>query len=450
MRILIISEYIAPLQAIASIRWTKIAKYLKRLHPDIHITVLTNEKRLDECVGIPNKDDLLAGDMECFDEYLQFPRDKALDIYESLKEREKCAVASIQSDMLRTGEQSSLWSQCKKEILLTIRDIKDKIYYCQAMRFLSNHETPTFDIIISTYGPAWPHLVAEQIKRSLPKAFWLVDFRDPYAKETDGPISFLRHKHFTRKHCAQANMITRVTDKLYVVPPAGIPVETVSNGFDLDEALLPAHPTVFSLVYTGVLYGEHSDIGIACKVLKELCQEGAVEHAFVSYAGPSADTAQMLAKQYGAEQYLKSLGMLPRREALKLQQQAAVLLQLDWNSAMQQCEWSGKMYEYMMMRKPIVFIVTGPKPYSYPRCHIAELGDCCYEESDAITTYPQMKQYILDKYQEWQRTGNTTIMRNEEYVKRYSYQYITEQLWEKINLIQNKGEQNEPDEARAT
>lgn len=43
MKVLLIAEYIAPVNAIASIRWTKISKYLV-LHHQASIDLLTNEK----------------------------------------------------------------------------------------------------------------------------------------------------------------------------------------------------------------------------------------------------------------------------------------------------------------------------------------------------------------------------------------------------------------------
>ena len=73
MKILIVSEYIAPLQAIASVRWTKIAKYIKKAHPEAKITVLTNQMDFSEDAG-QKRDELLAEDMWAFDEYWQVPK----------------------------------------------------------------------------------------------------------------------------------------------------------------------------------------------------------------------------------------------------------------------------------------------------------------------------------------------------------------------------------------
>ena len=49
-----------------------------------------------------------------------------------------------------------------------------------------------------------------------------------------------------------------------------------------------------------------------------------------------------------------------------------------------------------------------------------------------------MKQYILDKYEEWKRTGNVSVQRDEEYVQQYSYANIAESVW-KLICSQEKG-----------
>ena len=46
MRVLIISEAIAPASAIASIRWTKIGKYLQKQH-HVEVDILTTTKRYE-------------------------------------------------------------------------------------------------------------------------------------------------------------------------------------------------------------------------------------------------------------------------------------------------------------------------------------------------------------------------------------------------------------------
>lgn len=435
MKILIVSEYIAPLQAIASIRWTKIAKYLKISHSNIHITVLTNEKIFDG--NNQRKDLMLEKDMCFFDEYWQLSKSNMLKKYEAIKKKNSSSVSAIQIEIQQCSSKGSLVQILKKEGLLGVRDIKEKILFSQAKQFLKDRQFD-FDVVISTYGPAWPHLVAERIKKKHPSIFWLADFRDPYAKETDGPFSFWRHNLFVKRHCIAADVITRVTDDLYLNEPENAVVKMLPNGYDPEEALAPLPPRDFTIVFTGALYGERRDIGVVCKAVKELVLEQKIDGVKVLYAGPDGELGRKIACRYDAQEYLQDLGALKRTDALKLQQNAAILLQLNWNTKAERCQWSGKMYEYMMMRKPIIFVVTGDEPYSFPSYNMSKLGGICYEQCRHKETYPLLKQYILDKYEEWKRTGNVSIQRDEEYVQQYSYANIAESVW-KLICSQEKG-----------
>lgn len=435
MKILIVSEYIAPLQAIASIRWTKIAKYLKISHSNIHITVLTNEKIFDG--NNQRKDLMLEKDMCFFDEYWQLSKSNMLKKYEAIKKKNSSSVSAIQIEIQQCSSKGSLVQILKKEGLLGVRDIKEKILFSQAKQFLKDRQFD-FDVVISTYGPAWPHLVAERIKKKHPSIFWLADFRDPYAKDTDGPFSFRRHNSFVKHHCIAADVITRVTDDLYLNEPENAVVKMLPNGYDPEEALAPLPPRDFTIVFTGALYGERRDIGVVCKAVKELVLEQKIDGVKVLYAGPDGELGRKIACRYDAQEYLQDLGALKRTDALKLQQNAAILLQLNWNTKAERCQWSGKMYEYMMMRKPIIFVVTGDEPYSFPSYNMSKLGGICYEQCRHKETYPLLKQYILDKYEEWKRTGNVSVQRDEEYVQQYSYANIAESVW-KLICSQEKG-----------
>lgn len=435
MKILIVSEYIAPLQAIASIRWTKIAKYLKISHSNIHITVLTNEKIFDG--NNQRKDLMLEKDMCFFDEYWQLSKSNMLKKYEAIKKKNSSSVSAIQMEIQQCSSKGSLVQILKKEGLLGVRDIKEKILFSQAKQFLKGRQFD-FDVVISTYGPAWPHLVAERLKKKYPSIFWIADFRDPYAKETDGPFSFWRHNLFVKRHCIAADVITRVTDDLYLNEPENAVVKVLPNGYDPEEALAPLPPRDFTIVFTGALYGERRDIGVVCKAVKELVLEQKIDGVKVLYAGPDGELGRKIACRYDAQEYLQDLGALKRTDALKLQQNAAILLQLNWNTKAERCQWSGKMYEYMMMRKPIIFVVTGDEPYSFPSYNMSKLGGICYEQCRHKETYPLLKQYILDKYEEWKRTGNVSIQRDEEYVQQYSYANIAESVW-KLICSQEKG-----------
>ena len=441
MRILIICEYIAPLHAVASIRWTKIAKYIKKHHPECDITILTNQKLFQ---GISKKDTLLEKDMMYFEYYIEFPNGLLAGIYEHMKQAggKKIRHYVISN---KYNQSKSFSTNIKKALFSAVHDLKDYGLYQNAKKKIKALPCD-YDVIISSFGPAWPHRLAAYLKKKHKHLRWIADFRDCYAGIKDDPVSFWMHKRFTMKYCASADQILQVVKGLETYTPTYIPTIVLPNGFDPDERLCPKAFEKFSIVFTGLLYGEMRDIGIVCKVLRELCEEKKMnrEDVEVSYAGPDGMLAAELAGRYAAEDYLRDHGICPRQHALAMQRRAAILLQLNWNTEHEKCGWSGKMYEYMMAEKPIIYIVTGDVPYSEPSRKIHHLGGCCYEQCRHEETYPQMKAYILEKYQEWKETGNVSVQQDKEYIEQYSYSHIAEQVWQ---LIQSQEERRKSDES---
>lgn len=443
MKILIISEYIAPFQSIASVRWTKIAKYMKQQHPEVEITVLTNKKdyKLGEVTAqYVRKDELLEKELQYFDGYWEIPQDFYLKAYHYLKNAKNKGEAGFFARKKMTSTVS--FAQKIRVICFdTFHDMKDKLWERQVRKSLSPRFFD-FDIVISTYGPFWTHMVAKHIKDKNPDIIWLADFRDNYAGESDSPSAYKRHKEYTLKYCASADIIIRVIDELETFTPCSIPVHTVPNGFDPEERLDPMPPKKFSIVFTGMLYGTFRDIGIVGKAVSELCEEGFLSKndVEIAYAGQHGDIARSLMAEYHAEGYIHDYGIVPRTHALKMQQYAAILLQLNWNTQRDKCGWSGKMYEYMMAQKPILYVVTGDVPYSAPSREIYHLGGCCYEQCRHEETYPQMKAYILKKYQEWKNTGNVSVQQDREYIDQYSYVHISQRIW---NLMERSIEGKE-------
>lgn len=447
MKILIISEYIAPLQAIASVRWTKIVKYIKQKHPDVEITVLTNKKNYASrgvAAQYSQKDELLEKELQYFDEYLEISPDFCLKTYNFLKNI-KNKIKAFHYAHRKTAPALPSTEGMRVTYIDALHDIKSELWRRQACKSLSDSILNT-DIIISTYGPFWTHMVANYIKDKNPNAIWLADFRDFYADESNSPSAYKRHIKYTMNYCASADVVMRVLDELKTFTPSHIPVYTIPNGFDPEEQLNPFPPTQFSIVFTGVMFGQMRDIGIACKAVKELCAENLMERKDVeiAYAGPHGAIAKGLAAKYDAGEYIYDYGTVPRIQALKMQQYAAILLQLNWNTQREKCGWSGKMYEYMMAQKPILYIVTGNMPYSMPSREIYRLGGYCYEKCRHEETYQGLKNFILEKYQEWKITGDVSVQQDKKYIEQYSYPHIAEQVWE---LIQNQMERKKTSES---
>lgn len=443
MNILIVSHYIAPIQAVASIRWTKIAKYLKKQHEDIHITVITDEKNFDDkSSGIPLSkiDPLLSVDVKNFDEVVEVPYGRAYKFYKRklylYKVKKNRDIEYHKNSVDSMGGKKGIKRLLKEtESFLRVDYLENRIIANNIYRNIKN--TEKYDVIISTFSPAWTHLVARRIKEKNNKALWIADFRDSYADDiADCPIAFRYHKKFVKKYCAKANIVTRVNNELVLFENINQKVVTVYNGYDLDEKIEKQKSSKFSFAFTGLLAGDERDFSELFRVISELIEDNTIipEDVEFYYAGTTGEVFTNQARKYGMEKLVKDYGLVKREEALHIQSKSLFLLMANANTSTLKCEWSGKMYEYMMAEKPIIYFVTGTIPYSLPSKNIGKLGGFCYEYLRDEELHVALKEYISKKYHEWKKNGDVLIDRDMEYIEQFDYSKIADKIW---NIIEN-------------
>lgn len=437
--ILLVVNGIAPMEGINAIRWTKIAKYLKLIHKeDVKITVLTQKKNFDSSyssVGTFKKDILLEKDMKYFDEYIDLPTDKWFSLANWCKRKVFGAKKQLVSG------QEAMKKNTKMIIKHKIRTLYDNytniVIYRVLWNYIKNH-IDEYDVVISSYSPMWPFMVAHKMKKNNKRLKWIADFRDVCGREGINVGGFAPwHRSYVQKHSSIANAVFRVEYFINTCTDKNVKCYTVTNGYDPDEAAAPECPDTFNFVYTGSIYGELQDFSIIYQAVNELIEQGCIQKDKVKvyYAGRYGEEAQIMANKTGITDFFVNLQQIPRFKARELQRKAAVLIQAGFNIENDYCAWTGKMYEYMISQKPIVYIVNGDKPNSFPSKYMNKLGGVCYEKTRHEETYPKLKNYIKEKYDEWIATGNVTIKQDREYVGNYSYQAIAEQVWEIIKTI---------------
>lgn len=435
MKVLIISDAIAPQQGIGPIRWTKLAKYLKiNNQDDAEVTILTYKKNYEDrsrwCYA---KDVLLEQDMQYFDFYDSVPVRVGLKITNYLKGR------VIGSTNHFVSSEDTMKHGIKMKVKFTLRLLYENYYNLLLATVVWNHikkKSGEFDFVISTYNPIWPTMVASRIKESNPGTFWLADFRDTCGRNDMDMAGYAPwHKKYTMKYCRLADAVTQVDPYIDTCTPNEVPHYIITNGYDPAEFLEPKDPVHFDLVLTGSVYGKRQDFSVVFRILNDLLDEGKIKKEDVSviYAGRNSGEVNTIAEGCGGERWLIDKGLLPRKEARELQSTAAILIQAAYNSENDRDSWTGKMYEYMMSKKPIVYIINGDLPHSWVTGEISQIGGISYEVIRGDEMYSSLKQYIFDKYKEWKSTGKVRIQRNDEYVDNYSYMILARKIWSILN-----------------
>ena len=146
IRLLIVAQYIAPTQSIASIRWTKLAKYLRQTGA-YQISVLTNEKHYHIDDGnAASKDALLEKEMGIFLHYNVIPDSDALKRYYAIKYRHSVYHGDHNTNVPADP------SDGKRMMYEVLHDVKDQLQFFQAKAYLRSHpELLKCDVLITSY-----------------------------------------------------------------------------------------------------------------------------------------------------------------------------------------------------------------------------------------------------------------------------------------------------------
>ena len=429
MKVLIIARYFSPYNAIASVRLTKLAKYLHR--NGHHVTVLTAQNR-DKLI-----DPILLKDEQEIDVIIRAENSRGYHrlfdlVYGAYKKVAKTTAQSMTPAAPAAGSagESKSFSASIKEFVRQWMYILENLDFArQAKRELSIRQGD-FDVMLSSYGPFSSHLLALHYHRKDPGMKWIADFRDPVEFTEEKTLAGRWARSFRQKVYRNTDVVTAVSEG--TLSSLQVPVElktcAITNGFDPEDLKSVQASSVqsgmFHMVYPGMIYKGKQNFGSLFRALSELEQENRIvrEKVRVTYAGPDFHILQAFAAEWNMESVLHDLGMINRQESLALQQAAHVLLLTSWNNTGNTGVVTGKFLEYLMARRPILCLISGNEPNSALKEMIraAKVGFCC-EEAGGETEYLQMKEYLYQQYRMAVESAENPFSPEQAVINQYTY-----------------------------
>lgn len=385
LKILLVSFFFPPRNAVASLRPYSWAKWWSKAGFDV--TVLTIPKR-------PRPSDM---HMPCegfrveeipppfFGPYLrklQHVESGSLTPAISKKKEKPWPIRFV--DLIRR----------KYGIFLTCRcpDMAD-LWAISAARWACERH---WDVVVSTGGPYSVHRVGQSIKKKDPQTKWILDWRDLWVDNHVYPgLPFFRNyeEALEKKFHDLADMLTTVSEPLADIlrTKTNKRVEVIYNGFEPDEyADLPKEPffsdgQCLHIVYTGTIYRGKQDPSPLFQAIAELKEEKKIgpEKVKILFAGADTDVAD-LACRYGVPEYYEFLGFLPRHDALRLQRDADVLLFLEFQAPGSDGILTGKLFEYLFAGKFILGIGVTKKTSAGELISNSGHGICLGRDVSAI------------------------------------------------------------------
>jgi glycosyltransferase involved in cell wall biosynthesis len=257
------------------------------------------------------------------------------------------------------------------------------------------------DLIFASGPPFTAFLAAFGISKRLGVP-WIAELRDRWADDPYDDSPRWRHvldEGLERRILRTASGLVTVTEpwaEFYRLKYKA-PVATIYNGFDPRdfEGLAPRASESPHLViaYTGSIYPGRRDPSPLFRALHRLGPTG--ERVRVVFCGTDPAHVFPLAEQAAVRHLVEVRPPVSYRQSLEFQQQADVLLLMQWNDPREQGNCPGKFFEYLGSLRPV--LVLGLKdgvPATIVRQRAA--GFCA---NDPHLIADQLKVWLQEKQQ---------------------------------------------------
>ncbi len=312
-----------------------------------------------------------------------------------------------------------------RPLLLFPDDTKGWIRFAvDAIARLKEHTT--VNAVLTTSPPITCNLIGAHAKEMLGVP-WLADFRDLWTQDTSvrnnggNSIFHFLDRRLEARILDQADSLVTVSrpwaERLQQRAPKK-KVQWITNAYDPEDFnFLPVPLTKsFSITYTGLLYEGKRDPTPLLESISELIRVGTILRSDVEvrFYGPPEPWLIEVVRKYGLEDVVKINAMVKRDEALRRQAESQMLLLLGWHDPKERGQHTGKLFEYLGSKRPILAV-------SGYRGVMSEVLDETRAGVHALSK-EQLCSVLATAYAQYRSTGRVAYDAVESEVKAYTQQ----------------------------
>lgn len=428
-KVLIIVYYWPPSGGSGVQRWVKFVKYLREFDWEPIVYTPSNPER-------PAIDNSLEKDIPKDIEIIQTPIWEPYSFYKKfvgLKNKEQ-----LGSGLMKSGSENTILQNLSIRIRgnFFIPDAR-KFWIKPSIKYLTSYiESNPVDAIISTGPPHSMHMIGLGLskKTNLP---WLADFRDPWTN-----IDFfadLRLSNFARKkHFRLEKEVLDKADKLVVVSPTmkkefeemtNTGVSVIPNGYDETDFPISDYKksAKFTLSHVGMLTPSRNP-QILWKAIFELCEanEAFKKDFRLQLIGKIDATIKRDIEKYRIKDQVIISDYIPHSEIVELQQKSEALLLIVNNTPNANLILTGKLFEYLASKRPIVCISPLRGDVSEVLENSGAGNVILYEEQKAL------ENELMRLFELWKNGNNSHV---EGSSSQFSRRNLTKKMAEELNSI---------------
>ncbi len=228
--------------------------------------------------------------------------------------------------------------------------------YQAAKRIIVEEE---INVIYSSFSPYIDHLIAYFLKSEFPAIKWVADFRDLHIDPTYKDI-YLKdlNEEIEKRILKKANLLTTVSEGYRSHLEKYGKSLAIPRGIEIRQHK-PVANNVFKIAYTGNLYRDFRKGNTVVAAIKNFIHTNSNAAVEFHYAGRDGGKFKSWFSEEGLEHIFLDHGLVSRKEALNLQVESDLLILLTSNSEKLKGVLTGKLFEYIESKKPILTHING-------------------------------------------------------------------------------------------
>ncbi len=417
-KVLVITYYWPPAGGPGVQRWLKFVKYLQDfdIEPVVYIPENPHYPLVDDSFKNDIPKNIKIYKHSIFEPY-------TFASFFSSKKTKRISSGIIQSKDQSFLEKTMLWIRGN----FFIPDAR-KYWVKPSVKFLVKilHKEQ-IQTVITTGPPHSVHLIGLHLQKKA-NVKWIADFRDPWTsigyhkKLKLTGISKKRHKRLEALvlNSAEKIIVTSETTKKEFVGITPKPIEVITNGYDRSINKDVTLDKNFTISHIGSMLTGRNPRNL-WEAISELIKENnafkeALQLQFIGVV--SEDVLQTMA-EFGLQDHVKVLGYMPHQKVAKFQLKSQVLLLVEIDSPETQGIVPGKLFEYMLAKRPILGV--GPKNWEVSFMVSDTRTGEVFNYEDSI----QLKNVLLDWFNKYQ---NQSLYIDPLQTEQYSRRELTRKL----------------------
>jgi hypothetical protein len=180
----------------------------------------------------------------------------------------------------------------------------------------------------------------------------------------------------------------------------------------------------FTITYTGRFYHGKQESALLFRLINDLIDAKILDNKSlkIRFFGPYEYWLNKKIRKFGLERVIVQHGLVAREIALEKQRESQILLFLNWNDPREKGIYTGKLFEYLGAKRPILAI-GGSKDV------VSEL----LEETAAgahASTFGNLKKIFTNWYSEYKKTGKVSYKGRIDEIQKYSYREMAKMFSE--------------------